>query len=38
MIYNIEFLKSLHAEMLADAERARLVRLARLRPQRPSAR
>jgi len=38
MIYNSEFLKSLHAEKLAEARQARLVKLARRRPRTKSAR
>jgi len=38
MIYNAEFLKSLHAEKLAEARQARLVKLARKRPRTKTAR
>jgi hypothetical protein len=38
MIYNTDFLKSLHAEKLAEARQARLIKLARRRPRTKDAR
>lgn len=38
MIYNTEFLKNLHAEKLAEARQARLIKLARKRPRTKTAR
>jgi hypothetical protein len=38
MIYNAEFLKNLHAEKLAEARQARLIRIARKRSRVATAR